>query len=145
MLSMKTYLCYTEQIWIYILFLILMPVVVVIVNYINKSDRGVSKLLSVAMEEIRGGNVTIRQKLQHIGYKFISASEVLAQEASYCRLGLRLSESSNVEVYINTYKKDNRISILKSKKDLANMRPDDTDIFIAGLIYYGCHGEHVSC
>lgn len=47
-----------------------------IINYINKSNRGVSKLLREAMEGVKGGNLTSRQKLQEIkGNKFINGTE----------------------------------------------------------------------
>jgi len=52
------------------------------INYINKSQRGISKLMQEAIEETRAGNFTIKQKLQHIGHKFITGSEISAQEAA---------------------------------------------------------------
>lgn len=51
-----------------------------IVNYINKSHREISRILRETVDEIRGGNVSIKQKLQHIGHRFISGTEILAQE-----------------------------------------------------------------
>jgi len=53
------------------------------VTYINKSDRGVSKLLREAMEETRGADVSIPQKLAFVSFNmtfdppdFISEDDV---------------------------------------------------------------------
>ncbi|KAI8126960.1 hypothetical protein CVS40_3158 [Lucilia cuprina] len=105
-----------------------------IVNYINKSHRGVSRLLNEAMDEIRSGNFTVKQRLQHIGNKFISASEVSGQEASYNILGMHLSQCSSSEVYINTLHPDKRVRILKSRRELENIPGESTDVFQKNLL-----------
>lgn len=105
-----------------------------IINYINKSNRGVSRILREAAEEIQGGNYTLKQKLQHIGYKFISGTEISAQEAVYCCLGMHLSENSNSDVYINTGRPEERVSILKPREQLRSLPTDSTDIFATGLL-----------
>ena len=71
-----------------------------IINYISKSNRGISRLLNEAISEVNG-NYTVKQKLKHIGHKFISSTEISAQVAVYCCIGLHLSEASNVEIFIN--------------------------------------------
>ena len=86
------------------------------------------------MEQLRGGDLTLRQKLQHIGSKFIAGTEISAQEATYCTLGMRLSESSNAEVYINTSRPEDRVRMLKPRQQLENMDPQATNIFEAGLL-----------
>ncbi|KAI8116853.1 ATP-dependent DNA helicase PIF1 [Lucilia cuprina] len=105
-----------------------------IVNYINKSNRGVSRILRDAIDEIRGGNCTIKQKLQHIGHKFISGTEISAQEATYCCLGMRLSESSNADIYINTGRPEERVLVLRSRDQLQNLPSYSTDIYVASLL-----------
>jgi hypothetical protein len=105
-----------------------------IINYINKSQRGISKLMRDAVDEIHNRNFTVRQKLQYIGNKFISGTEISAQEAVYCCLGIRLSEASNGEAYINTSLPQHRVKMLKPRQQLVNMAPDSTDIFVVGLI-----------
>jgi len=62
-----------------------------IINYINKSKRGESQLLQEAMTEISHRSVSVKRKLQHIGSKFINATEISAQETAYNILGLHLS------------------------------------------------------
>ncbi|XP_037811885.1 uncharacterized protein LOC119603786 [Lucilia sericata] len=105
-----------------------------IVNYINKSNRGVSRILQEVMEEIRAGNLSIKQRLQHIGNKFISASEVSAQEASYNILGMHLSQCSSLEVYINTYVPEKRVRMLKSRTELERISSESTDIFQSNIL-----------
>ncbi|XP_058983672.1 uncharacterized protein LOC131804637 [Musca domestica] len=105
-----------------------------IVNYINKSNRGVSRLLQETMNEIREGNYSVKQKLQHIGNKFISASEVSAQEAAYNILGMHLSQCSSSDVYVNTLLPEKRVRILKPRQELQNLSPDSTDIYVSNLL-----------
>ncbi|XP_075158165.1 uncharacterized protein LOC142231442 [Haematobia irritans] len=105
-----------------------------IINYINKSNRGVSRILRDAVEEIKFGNHSIKQKLQHIGHKFISGTEISAQEAAYCCLGMRLSECSNAEIYINTGRPEERVFILKPRDQLERLDPDSTNIYAPGLL-----------
>ncbi|XP_065356189.1 uncharacterized protein LOC135950582 [Calliphora vicina] len=100
-----------------------------IVNYINKSNRGVSRLLQETMNEIRTGNFSVKQRLQHIGNKFISASEVSAQEASYNILGMHLSQCSNAEVFVNTLPPEKRVRILKPRSELQDLPEDSTNVF----------------
>lgn len=107
-----------------------------IINYINKSNRGVSRILRDAAEEIRTGNYSIKQKLQHIAHKFISGTEISAQEAVYCCLGMHLSESSSGDVFINTGRPEERVSILKSRQHLLSLAPNSTDIFYTGLLQH---------
>ena len=74
-----------------------------IINYINKSNRGISRLLNEAISEVNAGNYTVKQKLKHIGHKIITHTHIIsAQEAVYCCIGLHLSEASNAEIFINT-------------------------------------------
>jgi len=49
-----------------------------------------------------------------MGYNLITSSEISAQKAAYCCLGVSLSESRNAEVFINTELPDKRVEILKS-------------------------------
>jgi hypothetical protein len=65
-----------------------------IIDYINKSDRGMSTLLRRAVKEVKKGNFSIRQKFNKIGSTFINASEISAQEATFMMLSLKLSRAS---------------------------------------------------
>ena len=61
-----------------------------IVNYINKSERGLSKLLKGINENINSDD-TIRARLKKITSAFVNASEISAQEVVYQLLGKPMS------------------------------------------------------
>jgi hypothetical protein len=106
-----------------------------VVNYINKSQRGISMLMREAINEIKdNNNVTIKQKLQHLGNKFIFGTEISAQEAVYCCLGMNLSDSSSASVYINTHVPEKRVRMLRSRQQLQNLPDDSREIFHLGLL-----------
>ncbi|XP_058974718.1 uncharacterized protein LOC131800881 [Musca domestica] len=92
------------------------------------------RLMQEAMAEVRDGNYSVKDRLQHIGNKFISASEVSAQEASYNILGMNLSQCSSAEVFINTFAPEKRVRMIKSKQELQNLERDSTNIFKANIL-----------
>lgn len=58
-----------------------------LVNYIQKSMKGISKFTNEAMKEIKAGNFTIREKLLKLSTQFVNGVEISAQEAAYILLG----------------------------------------------------------
>ncbi|CAF1536026.1 unnamed protein product, partial [Rotaria sordida] len=104
------------------------------VEYINKSENGMSKLLREALNELKKGNNTVRERLRVIANKFLNSSEISAQEAVYHILSIPLSISSRSTVFINTNRPENRISMLKSDDILQKLEPDSKDVFVEGLI-----------
>jgi len=94
-------------------------------NYVNKPNTGMSKLLSLA--DIRKGNPTLKEQLRMLGNRFLNASEFSAQEAVYYILGLPLSSCSRLCQFINTCSPDKRV-VLKRQKDLEELPPDSTNI-----------------
>lgn len=96
-----------------------------LVNNIQKSMNGISKILQQAMDEIKSGNFTIRQKLLKISSKFINGVEVSAQEAC---------EASVATIFINTFPVNDRTKMLKSKKELSSLPPDSRDIFVPNYL-----------
>ncbi|XP_044742323.1 uncharacterized protein LOC123304800, partial [Chrysoperla carnea] len=105
-----------------------------IVNYINKSSRGISKIMNDALEEIKKGNLSVKQKLQHLGNKFIHGSELSAQEAVYNILGMHLSECSESVIFINTSRPNERVRMVKPRKCLEEMAPESNDIFCQNVL-----------
>lgn len=73
-----------------------------LVDYINKSNRGLSKLMRDCVESFQNGNMSIREKLQAVSNTLYNGSEVSAQEAAWCRLQLNMSASSDGFEFINT-------------------------------------------
>ena len=75
--------------------------VIYVISYIGKSQRGMSRILKDALNEIRSGNKSIQKQLRGIAHKFQCCSEVSAQEVVY-HLSLPLSKCSRANVFINT-------------------------------------------
>lgn len=73
-----------------------------IVDYINKASRGLSRLLRLAVEDLKRGNRTIKEKLNKLSHVLFNSAEVCAQEAAYCRLNLPMSRMSNAVQFIHT-------------------------------------------
>ena len=105
-----------------------------VVDYINKSNRGMSKLLRECSEDIQQGNLTIRQKLKRVGNAFYNGTEVSAQEAAWCRLRLPMSHSSVVTEFINTSPINDRTRIVKPPAKLRLLEENSEDIFEHGSI-----------
>ena len=108
-------------------------------DYINKSNRGMSRLLKQVVEEQRQGNLTHRQKIYKIASKFINSSEVSAQEAIYILLSMPLSHSSRSSVFVNTGEKKDRVRRFKSETQLKELDRDSNDVLMDGLIEYYTH------
>ena len=94
-----------------------------ILDYINKSNRGMSRLLKQVVEEQRQGNLTHRQKLYKIASKFINSSEVSAQEAVYILLSMPLSHSSRSSVFVNTGEKERSSEALQERDTAQRIGP----------------------
>lgn len=105
-----------------------------IVSYITKSQRGMSKLLHNAVSEARDGNVGIREQVRDIGSKFINHVEISAQEAVYIVLQLPMKKASREVVFINTSPPDERVQLVKSLPDIAELEDDSEDIECSNMI-----------
>ena len=99
-----------------------------IVSYINKSSKGMSRLMAEACDEARKGNKTLKESVKHIGNKFLNAVEVSAQEAAYLILQLNMSRKSRKCEFVSTAPQCERTFLLKSKKALEEMPKDSTEI-----------------
>ena len=104
------------------------------VDYISKSENGMSKLLREALNELKQGNNTVKQRLRVIANKFLNSSEISAQQAVYHILSIPLSISSRSTVFINTNRSQNRISMVKSDEVPQKLEPDSKNVFVEGLI-----------
>ena len=99
-----------------------------IVSYINKSAKGMSRLMAEACKEARKGNKSLKDSVRHIGNKFLNAVEVSAQEAAYLILQLHMSTKSRKCEFVPTAPYSERTFLLKSKRDLEAMPKNSTDI-----------------
>ena len=71
-----------------------------ILNYLNKAERGMYKLLKDAVEEVKSGNYSIRDKLKIVGDRYLNATEVSAQEAVYQLSSMEMSRCSRSHVLL---------------------------------------------
>ncbi|CAB0002561.1 unnamed protein product, partial [Nesidiocoris tenuis] len=98
-----------------------------VVNYISKSESGISKLLRQAEKDMNEGNLSIREKFRKYGNVFINGSVMSAQEACYHALSQPISLMSRIAVFVNTSPPDERVRMLKSEKDLRAKLEIDAD------------------
>jgi hypothetical protein len=104
------------------------------VGYITKGEGGVSKLLQAATQDVRRGNVTIKDKLKKFAKILINGSEISAQEAAAFLLSIPNTYCSKQDVFINTAHPDERISFLKPKEELDELGDDCEDVCEKGLL-----------
>ncbi|KAI5726156.1 hypothetical protein M8J77_024597 [Diaphorina citri] len=110
---------------------------VYVVDYVNKAERGISKLIKETADQVRLGNAPVVEQMRSICNVFINKSEVSAQEACMHILGLSMAEASVAEVYINTSPPDARVRLQKPAAQLARLleeNPDSSDVFASGLL-----------
>ncbi|KAH9388427.1 hypothetical protein TYRP_023493 [Tyrophagus putrescentiae] len=108
-----------------------------ILSYINKANRGMSKLLRETVAEINArGNITIREKLKIIAKKFLNSSEISAQEAVFYLLALEVSKTSRDVLFINTSPPEGRVRMVRPERELRNLPPNSTDVFSTNINDY---------
>ncbi|KAJ8049090.1 ATP-dependent DNA helicase pfh1 [Holothuria leucospilota] len=105
-----------------------------IVSYISKGQRGMSNLMQRATKEAREGNLDIKQRVRHIGNKFLNHVEISAQEAVYLVLQMSLRKASRQFVFINTSPPEDRTILLKPLDYIQQLPDGSTDIECMGLI-----------
>ena len=99
-----------------------------ILSYITKGQRGMSRLLEKATEEVKSGNKDISQKVRHIGNKFLNAVEISAQEAAYLVLQMPMRRSTREFQFINTSHPDERAFLLKKLDKIKELPDNSCDI-----------------
>lgn len=73
-----------------------------VVDYINKSARGLSMLLRQCVEDCRQGNVGLKEQLKSIAQIIYNSSEISCQEAAWCRIRLPMAYCSVAVEFINS-------------------------------------------
>ena len=112
--------------------------VMYIINYVGKSQRGMSKLLRQALADSKRGNGSVRQRLQAIANCFLNGSEISAQEICYYLLQMPVCQASKSCVFINTSRPEKRVRMLKPTKTLQELDPQSTDVLCTGLLDKYC-------
>ena len=93
-----------------------------------------SKLLREAVEEVKSGNLTIREQFKLIGNRYLKATEISSQEAVYHLLSMQVSRGTRSHAFINTGEAEKRVKIVKTEKELKVLAATSTDICKSGLI-----------
>ncbi|OBZ81506.1 hypothetical protein A0J61_10445, partial [Choanephora cucurbitarum] len=99
---------------------------VYIVDYINKSDKGMSRVLQRVLREGIKDNAPTKNLLETIAAKYYNVCEILAQEAAYNLLLLRMTESSRAVIFVSTSPVESRARMMKSKEALQNLPESST-------------------
>jgi hypothetical protein len=105
-----------------------------IINYVSKIDSGLSKLLRMAAEYVNNGNMSIKDTFRKITNVFLNSNLMYTQEAAYHCLSLPFSKSSRICYYINTSPRSERVQMLKSKKEIAMLPENSTEIFVESIL-----------
>ncbi|XP_059178285.1 uncharacterized protein LOC131957470 [Physella acuta] len=108
-----------------------------VVDYINKSQRGLSRLLRELVADFKRGNFTHKEKLKKISNVLYNCTEISAQEVAWIRLQLKMASSSVVVDFIPTGPRKDRHKILKPDAELKRIRdkdPDNQDIYLKGPV-----------
>ena len=109
-----------------------------VVDYVNKSDKGMSQALKGVFEKHKETpNSNNLEMLRSIATTYYNACEISAQEASYNILQLRMSEASTGCIFVPTAKPCNRVHMVKKTEALNEefMRnPDSTNCFEPSIV-----------
>ena len=104
-------------------------VIFYIVNYIQKSDRGVSLGLRKINEQYKDQRISLDEQIKLIGDVFLKYSEICIQECIYMILGLHMTHMSRECKVIVTKSKCERDRVLKHSGDLGNLEDDSDNIY----------------
>ncbi|GBO45401.1 hypothetical protein AVEN_47401-1 [Araneus ventricosus] len=90
-------------------------VVSYLVDYINKSGRGLSRILRNCVEAVSSQKSCLKECLTAVANPFINSVETSAQEAAWSILELPMSQMSEDTIFIPTSRQENRTRIVKSQ------------------------------
>lgn len=114
------------------------------VGYMLKSDGGMSKLLRQVNQQAALGNTEICTKLEACARILWTGTEISAQEAAGFLLGIKNTDSSRQDIFINSSLPEERTYILKSKEELEKLEDDEEDVVAKGLIdHYANRSEEL--
>ncbi|KAF0753083.1 ELKS/Rab6-interacting/CAST family member 1-like, partial [Aphis craccivora] len=111
-----------------------------VIEYIGKSQRGISKLMRDIVKNLKSSSdLSVKEQLKKIVSIFSGSQEISAQEAVYTCLGMKQCNTSTGYIFINTSHPDKRTRMLKPTAVRGEMDPKSDDIFFDGLNeYYSC-------
>ncbi|XP_037558151.1 uncharacterized protein LOC119435325 [Dermacentor silvarum] len=108
-----------------------------VVEYVNKSNRGVSNLHKAVSDILADTpNIPYGQALRLLGVKMLKAVEMSAQEAAWTLLRQEMSESSRRITYIATCLPEERTRVRKTRAQMeaAGLDAASTDVWKFGVL-----------
>ena len=112
-----------------------------ILNYVTKGQKGMSAQMEKACKDANKGDMDFKQSVQHIGNVFLNAVET-GEEAIFPLLQAAMTFMRRESVFINTSPPNQRMFLVKSKKQLEQLDPDSTDIAVDNLIHHYQNRQH---
>ncbi|KAL3253179.1 hypothetical protein MRX96_054645 [Rhipicephalus microplus] len=106
-----------------------------VVDYVNKSDRGMSNLKRTVAEILKTNpNDDIEAVIRKLRVDILKGIEMSAQEAAWFLLKQDMSHKSREVVYIPTCYPEERVRVRKTRAELEALPPGSTDVWKANLV-----------
>lgn len=104
------------------------------VGYMMKGNGGISKTLRQINHAVSSSNDEIFNKLQKSAKLLWTGTEISAQEAAGFLLGMKNTDSSRVDIFVNTSLPEERTHILKPIEELRKLDDDAENVVASGVI-----------
>ncbi|KAL3223726.1 hypothetical protein MRX96_027191 [Rhipicephalus microplus] len=105
------------------------------VDYVNKSDRGMSNLKRTVAEILKTNpNDDIEAVIRKLRVDILKGIEMSAQEAAWFLLKQDMSHKSREVVYVPTCYPEERVRVCKTRAELKALPPGSTDVCKANLV-----------
>ncbi|KAL3245910.1 hypothetical protein MRX96_058116 [Rhipicephalus microplus] len=106
-----------------------------VVDYVNKSDRGMSNLKRTVAEILKANpNDDIEAVIRKLRVDILKGIEMSAQEAAWFLLKQDMPHKSREVVYVPTCYPEERVRVRKTRAELEALPPGSTDVWKANLV-----------
>ncbi|KAL3189143.1 hypothetical protein MRX96_003278 [Rhipicephalus microplus] len=106
-----------------------------VVDYVNKSDRGMSNLKRTVAEILKTNpNDDIEAVIRKLRVDILKEIEMSAQEAAWFLLKQDMSHKSREVVYVPTCYLEERVRVRKTRAELEALPPGSTDVWKVNLV-----------
>ncbi|KAL3179531.1 hypothetical protein MRX96_037915 [Rhipicephalus microplus] len=115
-----------------------------VVDYVNKSDRGMSNLKRTVAEILKTNpNDDIEAVIRKLRVDILKGIEMSAQEATWFLLKQDMSHKSREVVYVPTCYPEERVRVRKTRAELEALPPGSTDVWKANLDESAAHWQGI--
>ncbi|XP_077547716.1 uncharacterized protein LOC144159944 [Haemaphysalis longicornis] len=106
-----------------------------VVDYVNKSDRGMSSLKRTVMEILKANpNDDFEAVIRKLLVDMLKGIEMSSQEAAWFLLRQDMSHKSREVVYVPTGFPEERVRVRKTREELDKLPPGSTDVWKLNLV-----------